>query len=276
MTDLTTKALRLREIEGQVIEILRKLLEKPKGAIACDKETESLTSTLDSLLEEYHTAVKEIRVILMEEHVPVIDNPDAREIVQKMTLGTPLPLERIFEADPDLKQLVRGALDFEEDWEEIEELAIGHFYSWFSGTDYVTALYETGVLVVGFRDIPPYLREYVAEARRSLVFQQYLAVCILCRAMLDISVNGIYHTDLIRRGLDSRTPRSETASTKVLKRIKEIVRDEGLSKRLSALYRELSKVVHPPFLTEIITHEKAETFFKDTLSVVNQLYSEYG
>jgi len=278
MTDLTAKALRLREMQARVLETLLHSLEKAEGGTASEEERKNLGSTL----EGYIALIKEIKTVLLEEDVPVITDLDAREIVQKMTLGAQLPLEEALEEfskrDPALRQFLRGELDFEDDWEEIEKLAIDHFYSWFSGIDYVTALYETGVLVVGFPDIPPHLKEYVAEARRCYALQQHLAVTGLCRAILEISLNDLHHAREIEKGLDPQTPRVETAE----RRIRDLINDADiippnseLKKRCHRLVDRVIPAIHPSSHQDNQvgeTRARAEEILRETLSIVSELY----
>jgi len=274
MNDLTREALKLRELQRKMFESLVQSI----GQVEATTPAEDAQEGWGSLLEEYCATVKRVRTILLEENVPVVADADAREIIQKLSLGVPLPVQKMFEdpryfpIDPEYRGFLRGELEDE----EIKKLAFDVFYSWFGPRDYITNLYETGVLVVGFPDIPPNLKDYVAEARECYAFYRYLAMNALCRAILEICVVDLRLRKEIEERGDARTPRAEMSSN--LSDLTDIVQDRKLRKRCDRLVKRVLPAIHPATRSQnevTRAREEAKETFKETLSIIHELYSKH-
>jgi hypothetical protein len=288
---LSESVLRLKELEQKLLEARARHSRQNGNA---RKEAEA---DLASTYEEYRATVKEIKLILLDEPVPCIRDPNDREIVRKISLGKPvLFTEKLAEitggliteqegevgallADlRDFREYLDYVLDHDRDGDELWELTSDYFYPYF-GSEYVEDLLKTGVLVLPFSDLPPHLEEYVGEARYCHALQQYLALCVLCRIILEIVLNDVRHRRWIKNG-DPRTPRSETATHKISALINEITQaGDTLRVKMHRLKDVANVVVHPGSRSSEdvkMKKEQALKFLQETVSLVGDLYSEYG
>jgi hypothetical protein len=199
MEELISKVDRLKELEESFSHFLNKAKED-----AC-----MLDRTIGHIVE-WIKVKKQIRLATFETSVSFIPgskNKETRTIIQKINLGEKLPFEKIFNGT-----VFEELFETELDDDEISCLESDVFYSWFSGYDYVKELYSVGTLIAGVGDLPSSLSMFVDELRICYVFQRYLAVYALCRAVLEITIRDVYK----KNNLDD--PKSENHS-----RVKELI-----------------------------------------------------
>jgi len=179
MEELISKVARLKKLEESFGHSLNKVKEDP-----------CILDQALGHLDEWIRVKKQIRLATLETSVLLIPdsvNKEARTIIQKINLGEKLPFEEIFNGTA-----FEELFDTELKDDEISCLESDVFYSWFSGYDYVRELYSVGMLIAGVGDLPSNLSMFVDELRLCYVFQRYLAVYALCRAVLEISMRDIY------------------------------------------------------------------------------------
>ncbi|HUU28984.1 MAG TPA: hypothetical protein VM123_14340 [archaeon] len=177
MHDIEKKTLRLLELEKLIV----------KAVVNWD------IKELVDKIEEFTSIKKAIKKFLIEN--PVLTNikdRKAQELIQKISSGEYLDIEERFKT-AQLGELLSDELDES----ELEELGFDLFFSWFSHLDYVREMYEVGALILGVSKLPENLYPCIKQVRKCFVFQQYLAVCTLCRTALEISVRDI----CIKKGL---------------------------------------------------------------------------
>ena len=179
MEELISKANRLKELEGAFSHSLNEVNND-----AC-----TLNQALGHITE-WIIVKKQIRLATLGTSVSCIpgsENKEVRTIIQNINLGEKLPFEKIFNGTV-LEELFETGLNDD----EISGLESDVFYSWFSGYDYVKELYNVGTLIAGVGDLPSHLSVFVDELRVCYVFQRYLAVYTLCRAVIEISIRDLY------------------------------------------------------------------------------------
>lgn len=179
MEELISNVNRLKELEQSFRYSINKIEE---GGSALGQAMEHLA--------EWIRIKKQIRFASLATSlfcVPGSENEEVRTIIQKINLGEKLPFEKIF-SGTEFEEL----FDAELNDDEINRLESDMFYSWFSGYDYVKELYSVGALIAGVGDLPSSLSAFVDELRLCYVFQRYLAIYALCRAVLEITILDLY------------------------------------------------------------------------------------
>ena len=140
---------------------------------------------LATFVAEFADTKKSIQTYLIENpsvQLPGEDAAAARSILSRVASGDQLPGEKAFTG-----QLV----DCDLDDDELEELGAQELYSWISHVEYANGLFKAGALIANCGSLPNTLQTLLGEARQCYAFQQYNAVCALCRAILDVSVKDI-------------------------------------------------------------------------------------
>lgn len=253
MDDLLKKASRVKELNKLVIK-----------AVA-EWDIEQLAKYVD----EYRELKKEIKSVLMEH--PVVNIPDirdkyAREILQKISSGEILPVERAFQGSI-LEEYFIDKL--EED--EIEQLGSDLFYSWFSHYEYIEGLYNIGSLILAVGKIPEYLAHFVSEARSCYAFQQYSAVYSLCRTILEISIRDVcVRNGIIQDKSEKVKPLEyyELDLHEMIVKICKLTKYKPLKERLNNIRLKTNFLIHG---NKTISGEEAKDMLRETLKVVQEL-----
>jgi hypothetical protein len=134
-------------------------------------------------------------------------------------------------------------------------------------------LYEAGVLILDFPNIPPHLRDYVREAKHCYASGQELAMCILCRAILETSLNDLAYREWGRLGVEIKPDRSEVAQTSIRELINGLLkRDPVLKRRAHKVVDVCNRCVHPAAWAEPVVPVDPREFLQETLSVVQEIY----
>lgn len=227
---------------------------------------ESRTDELAHALGAYMELRKALKTRMLDESVAVVADPDAAEILRKITMGDGLPSDKIIErifahTGEDIKI-------HEFDCEEIEELGSELFYSWFSHYEYVLGLAELRPLILRAA-IPESVLPLVRQVRDCYAFQQYDAAYALCRIVIEASVRDI----CIRRRLFP-----DLGDNVVLfeehkwRKLRDKVSSGSLRERLRDLYADLSAVIHS---RKSVSKKETREAFEETLQVVELLYAEH-
>ena len=169
---------------------MKELEQSFRHSITEGKEEYSAFKQAIECLAEWAKVKKQIRSATLNSSIlsmPGPENNEARTMIQTINLGEKLPFEKIFSGTA-----FEDLFDSELNEDEITSLESDMFYSWFSGYDFVKDLYSVGGLIVGVGDLPTSLSPFVDELRLCYVFQRYLAVYTLCRAVIEIAISNLY------------------------------------------------------------------------------------
>ncbi|MBC8391794.1 MAG: hypothetical protein H8E17_04410 [Deltaproteobacteria bacterium] len=249
-------------------------------------EVDNNACTLNQALShvrEWITVKKQIRLATLETSVSCIpgsENKEIRAIIQKINLGEKLPFEKIFNGTV-LEELFETELNDD----EISGLESDVFYSWFSGYNYVKDLYNVGTLIAGVGDLPSHLSIFVDELRECYVFQRYLAVYTLCRAVIEISMLDLYKKNnlddqksvnycqvkklILQDDPKFRFPIHDPTLYKMIKMLTTLHSYEHLTDTLDNIRKETNPIVHG----DIDVHGyKPMEIIRKTLQVVHDLY----
>ena len=240
------------EIEGKV----RRLLELDKVITEGIKDSDK--TRIVGNIEEYINLKREIKLFSASNpliNIPELKDTKLQRIIQKLTAG-----ERLEKNESIFFWNLLEAIEDDLDFDEMEEIAQEIFFPSFSHYDYVRGIFEIGSLVLNFKQLPTFLKDYINEAKQCYAFQQYLAVCSLCRSILEIAAKDICD----KRGFIE----SDIAYFSFSKNIQKISSGE-IEKNLRALYSNASNVIHPK--TEI-TSTHAKEIFALTIRNVQDLY----
>lgn len=176
--DLLRYSQRLRELPERIVEALKNAFESD------DFEQ------VEKLIEEYKDTKKDIKLAFIDKSVqsiPEFENREDRRLLQKVVLGENLPFEEAVDETP-----LEGLLQDELSLEEMERLADDYFTR---GYSYVSSLYDAGALIARAGSFPPNLSPVLQEVRECYALERYLAVCMLCRTVLEICVHDIYEAE---------------------------------------------------------------------------------
>ena len=272
MEELISKVDRLKELEESFSHSLNEAKED-----AC-----TLNQAVGHIVE-WIKVKKQIRLATLETSVSFIpgsENKETRTIIQKINLGEKLPFEKIFNGT-----VFEELFETELNDDEISCLESDVFYSWFSGYDYVKKLYSVGTLIAGVGDLPSSLSMFVDELRLSYVFQRYLAVYALCRAVLDITIRDVYKKnnlddqksenyfqvkELISRADPKfRFPKHDPTLYQMIKMLTTLHSYEHLGNTLDDIREKTNPIVHG----NIDVHgSKPMEIIRATLQSVHDLY----
>lgn len=187
MEELKSKVNRLSELE-----------ESFRDSLSQTQKSDNPLNQAVKYLVEWAEVKKQIKLLTFDSSVltiPDSENKKIRAVLQKISLGEQLPFEKIF-SGTELEKIFATNLEYN----ETDDLESDLFYSWFSGYDYVKELYSVGSLIVSVGNLPSSLLKFVNELRLCYVFQRYLAVYSLCRAVLEITMNDLFD----KNGLDNK------------------------------------------------------------------------
>lgn len=200
---------------------------------------------------------------------------DVRTVLKKIAAGEPLPVEQALSGGP-LKNALPGPLT-EDDFEELGREGL---YSWLSHIEYAEGLYRAGALVVACGEVPKNLERFVDETRQCFAFQQYNAVCALCRTMLEIVVRdvaiayGVIPRDtgkvshLAARGRKPQGPELKD----MIQQVTEHSELRHLRDPLHRVRQGTNAVIHG---NRSVSESDALRTLKETLSIIHRLYEAH-
>ena len=185
-------------------------------------------------------------------------NTRASSVLVDLALHEGRPLDKLLQGTPLELFLHRGI----EELGEPQQLAIDSFYTWTSGGDYVSILYEFPSLVLPESSIAHSIHQAVKEARVSYAFQNYLAVCSLSRTILEIVVKQI---------CESERCALKTSLWETTAELCRMRRYAALKRPLDGIRRRANEIVHGE---RSIDHGEARELFRRTLCIVRNLCAQ--
>ena len=222
------------------------------------------TEDLSNALVEYQALRKNLKVRLLDEPVSLIEDTEAAEIVKKILGGSGLPSDKMIAQL--LSHLNVDGLFAEFDEDEIAQLGADLFYNWFSHHEYITGLIELRPLIVGGK-VSESVSRLVRQAKNCYAFQQYDAAYSLCRTIIEACVRDICVQRQLFPDLGENAVLFEKHRWCDLR---DKVSSGSLRESLKILYADLSTVLHG---RKSVNRDDARQVFKNTLQVVEQLYS---
>lgn len=222
---------------------------------------------LETALTEYQTLRKSVRTRLLDQPVASIEDADAVDTLRKITTGEGLPTDKAIKLLFSASGTSEPPDEFGDD--ELERLGSDFFYSWFSHHEYITGLSELRPLVVG-SSVGESVSRLVRQVKDCYAFQQYEAAYSLCRTVIEASIRDI----CIRRQLFPDLGENVILFEKFSwSQLRDKVADGLLREQLSAIYSDLSAVLHG---RKNVSKDEARRAFEDTLNMVEQLYATHG
>lgn len=219
---------------------------------------------LSNALVEYQNLRKNLKVRLLDEPVSLVDDTEAAEIIKKILGGNGLPSDKVIEQLSSHLSVEGMLTDFDE--EEIAQLGADLFYNWFSHHEYITGLAELRPLIVR-RNVSASVPRLARQTKDCYAFQQYDAAYSLCRMIIEASVRDICVRCRLFPDLGENVILFEKHRWCDLR---DKVSSGSLRESLKILYADLSTVLHG---RKSVSRDDARRAFKDTLQIVEQLYS---
>jgi len=257
MDDLKTDLLKLQELD----EALKQ--SKALSSVNNDEWNAFLQQAVEVVLLK-----NKLNTEFVKSSTLILDDENAIGLLTKINSGKLLFADLIIRSFEEVtgKQLELNKLD----WQELNALASDHLYSWFGPTEYIERLIEIGSLVLNI-SIPKELDSIVNQARQCYAFEQYIAVYLLCRTILESAMRDI----CLRIGKIEKIEDTKIFYEKY--RPKDLIKfvsncDSELKGRVEKLYHErLSAIVHGLKLSD---SDGAQYAFRETIMMVQELYQK--
>lgn len=166
-----------------------------------------------------------------------------------------------------------------------------HFHSWYGAGEYIDGMLEIGPLIARAEDLPAELKGFVHELRQCYAFQQYLAVCVLCRTCIEIALRHICELEgffdpesdkysITQSYLATKAKAEGYRNRKVVDDYLAEPRDtrhllstipnfKKKVSKLSELYGDLSRIVHGSLPSK---KKSAREFARETIDLLHELY----
>ena len=120
--------------------------------------------------------------------------------------------------------------------------------------------------------VPKILMKFVDEARSCFAFQQYNALCSLCRTILEVAVRDICkRKQFIKENNDNVIPFDNYNKDNISQLINKISWGELRKKIKDIYYNKTSFLIHGH---KTIKRKEAKELFRETIMVVQYLYSK--
>jgi hypothetical protein len=251
--------------EGALIKMAARVRDLNKNAFKAILEGDSKTFVQCGV--EYEDLKTEIKRFLIDMPVAKIHDPQAQEVISRISRGDKFQLDELHERLQNETGTEFVSKDVLEDMGFFEEdkFINEYLFSWLRPSRYINDLCSIGSLIIGV-SIPPHLSMYVEEARQCYALEQYQAVYSLCRTVIEVAVRDVGQ----RRGKLPRdkgnvkygefTGFSEMRSKVVPARLRGEVGD---------IYSKASRLIHG---NKTIRKADAANLFRRTLLMVQELY----
>jgi hypothetical protein len=274
--DDSTATMAPDELTDEILCKARRLIEL--GPLIVRAIIEWQTDKWARYFSEFADIKTQLRKTLVEEslvHLPGSADTDVRGVLKTIAADELLPVEKALSGGP-LKNALPGPLT-EYDFEELGRESL---YSWMSHVEYAEGLYRAGALVVACGEIPKNLKRFTAEARQCYAFQQYNAVCALCRTMLEIAVKdiaiafGVIPRDtgkVSHLAAHGRKPQGPDLS-EMIHQITEHSEMRHLRDPLHRVRQSTNAVIHG---SRSVSENEALRILKETLSAIHRLYEAH-
>ena len=228
---------------------------------------ESDRKGLEAALTEYEALRRDIRTGLLDQTVVSISDPDAVALLQKITTGEGLPTDKFLQHLHSMSGSEQAVEEFGDD--DFESLGSKLLYSWFSHYEYIKGLAELRPLVVSGA-VGESVSRIIRQVKDCYAFQQYDAAYSLCRTAIEASIRDICVRCQLFPDFGENVILFERFSWSQLR---DKVSSGELQQRLSALYSDLSAVLHG---RKTVPKDEARHAFEDTLQIIEQLYVAHG
>ena len=248
-----------------------------KAQQIADLEERAIKANQWENMDQFVKALLEIGQLRSELKLFLVDNsvvslPQTVErkvysVLEDLALDEMRPVDKLVEGTP-LEVFLHKDI---EELGEPQELAIDSFYTWTSGGDYVSILYDFPSLVLPEGRIADKVRGAVSEARVSYVFYNNLAVCSLSRTILDIVLRDIYLSEGFIPSESSNIRPYFPSLTRMTKDLCRIDKYRGLKEALYGIISHANKVIHGEKWAD---HEAAYELFRSTLCIVRDLCAQ--
>ena len=235
------------------------------------------TVSLDKNLSVERKVVSKLLEQFFERHknLPKKDYDTTKEFIEDLSTEAKNELDFLFFKD-DLTP------------EEERELAEEFFDTIYFGESYIRDLYNCGILIARIGSLPEFLKDFINEVRECFAFEKYLAVCALCRTILEISIRDLYNLEgfndkksqehAIAEGYFSKKKKGSKWKyaedynislhdmTNVLCKLPEY---ENFRQEIRDLKTEMNRVIHG---NKTSNREESKNMIKRTLELIHNLY----
>lgn len=230
---------------------------------------------LVNLLGEFCNAKKELMMEVIFDPILIIPQSRAKErgiLNSVFREGNLLP-DRIIQI---VKEEIGGDDEFDSSSIKVDELSFlteEHFVERYGQYTYFQELYEIGPMILGVV-VPPTLEDFAWEARECFALYRHVAVCSLCRTMIEIALKDIStRKNLVRRPEKSPNPSKEYTLENLINRASG--RNSSLRKSLHNIRRSTNEVIHGE--RRIISdcreeHERIRILLRQTMKSIEELY----
>ena len=186
---MTMEEAKLKRQLNELSELLERLIN-----ILLEKD--GIKGEYKEILQRYKQQRAEILLELTKDYkIPRISDPVLRgELQDFLKHGDKLISAAKKSTDQEVKNFAKvmaEELSPEFDSDRLDDLASDHFYSWFSGRDYVERMIETGTIVIKNIEFPEKLESLINELRQCLIFERYFAAGIMLRTIVEVAVDDI-------------------------------------------------------------------------------------
>lgn len=182
--------------EAKLKRQLNELSELLNRLISILFEKDRIKGEYNEILERYKQQRAEILLELTKDYkIPRISDPVLRgELQGFLKHGDRLISVAKKSTEKEVRnfgKVMAEQLKPEFDPKRLDDLASKHFYSWFSGADYVVRMIETGTIVIKNIEFPEKLESLINELRQCLIFERYFAAGIMLRTIVEVAVDDI-------------------------------------------------------------------------------------
>lgn len=182
--------------ESKLKRQLNELSELLERLISILFEKDGIKGEYKNILVRYKQQRAEILLELTKDYkIPRISDPELRgELQVFLKHGDKLNSSAKKSTKKEVKNFAKvmaEQLRPEFDSDRLDDLASEHFYSWFSGADYVERMIETGTIVIKNIEFPKKLESLINELRQCLIFERYFAAGIMMRTIVEVAVDDI-------------------------------------------------------------------------------------
>jgi len=249
--ELREKAHKLQSLNDQIIESI--------DPVDIDK--------FEKAMLDYYGLKNEICAVLLDYPVAKLHDKEVRELLSQATSKEGLEIEILLADhlnDLGIKKKPHEIFD-PYGFDEYDQLASDHLFSWFGPEAYIKNLFIAGYLILGTA-VPSHFKKFVDQARQCFAFEQYLAVYSLCRTILEIAVRDVGQ----KKGI---LPRDKgKVKHDVLRRFQEMKRKvvpKSLREEVENIYDKASGLIHG---NKTVKKSEAIDLLRRTLKVVQNLY----
>ncbi len=233
---------------------------------------------LVTLLGEFCKAKKELMMEVIFDPILIIPQSRAKErgiVYSIFREGSLLPDQII--------QIVKKEIGEDDEFDsskikvdELSDLTDEHFVERYGQYTYFQELYEIGPMILSVL-VPPALEDFAWEARECFALYRHVAVCSLCRTMIEIALKDIsVRKNLLRRPEKSPNPFKEYTLETLINRA--TAGNSSLRKSLHNIRMSTNEVIHGErrILSDCREeHERIRILLRHTMQSIESLYDSH-